>query len=765
MRIARARALPLPSRRLLLVVAASILVALASSFTVYLIKSHLDNAYATLAGFDAGNIMDDAVMANKNTMSESQIQSFLDSKNTCKTSPKNPAGLVTINSTGTEGVGTWNGVTYKYHMKDSKFICVADQDFSGESAAHIIYRAAQDYSVNPQVLIVLLQKEQGIITDNWPNYNVQYRSATGYGCPDTADCDSQYYGFKNQIRNAAGMFHTLLQGQGINNYPIGTNTILYNPNSSCGSSKVDVKNLATGALYTYTPYQPNADALAAGWGTAPCGAYGNRNFYNYFTDWFGSTHYIIHGAIATKYTALGGQATLGMVLSNEITASADGVYQRFQNGRIYWTSATGAWYIHGGSQTKYLSLGGDRSYLGYPTSDEISISGGVYQQFQNGRIYWTASTGGTFNVHGGIYGKYGALGMDKGTLGTPSGDEVAISGGVYQQFQNGRIYWSSKTGARGVSDATLSRYQSAQESSGFLGFPIADAIETSAGTVQRFQGGRIYATSNQTYIVHGGIGDRYSIIGADSGYLGLPASDEISISGGVYQQFQNGRIYWTASTAGWDLTNDIVDLYTNLGGQSGFLGYPTGGITSITSGSRQQFQGGAIYTTGSGMFVVHGGIGARYSTIGSESGYIGLPTSDETAIPNGVYQQFQNGRIYWSSKTGARDVHGAIQKRYLDLGSDSGFLGFPISNEVQIYGGVYQQFQNGRIYWSSKTGAWEVHGAIGSSYLRLGAEQSRLGYPTTGEIANTSESGVYQNYYGGTIAWKSGESTVVTYSR
>ena len=50
---------------------------------------------------------------------------------------------------------------------------------------------------------------------------------------------------------------------------------------------VYVKNLATSALYRYTPYQPNEGALAAGYGTAPCGAYGNRNFYAYFEDWFG----------------------------------------------------------------------------------------------------------------------------------------------------------------------------------------------------------------------------------------------------------------------------------------------------------------------------------------------------------------------------------------------------------------------------------------------------------------------------------------------
>ena len=51
-----------------------------------------------------------------------------------------------------------------------------------------------------------------------------------------------------------------------------------------------IQNQATANLYYYTPYQPNAAALRAGYGEGDgCSAYGNRNFYQYFTDWFGST--------------------------------------------------------------------------------------------------------------------------------------------------------------------------------------------------------------------------------------------------------------------------------------------------------------------------------------------------------------------------------------------------------------------------------------------------------------------------------------------
>ena len=225
---------------------------------------------ADLRNFDAGNIMSDAVMSNKDSMSEMQIQSFLEGKNSCN--------------------NTDIGRASQYHnVKDGKFVCMAKETFGGESAAHIIWQAGQDYSINPQVLIVLLQKEQGLVTDTWPT-SIQYNRATGYGCPDTAPCDTQYYGLKNQIRLSAALFRSVLNG-GYSNYPIGDNYILYNPNRACGGSIVNIKNRATSALYRYTPYQPNQLALNAGYGASNdgCGAYGNRNFWLYFTDWFGNT--------------------------------------------------------------------------------------------------------------------------------------------------------------------------------------------------------------------------------------------------------------------------------------------------------------------------------------------------------------------------------------------------------------------------------------------------------------------------------------------
>ena len=233
---------------------------------------------ANLAAFDPGYIISDWQMSNYTSMNESEIQAFLKSKNSC-----NDANLGKY--TAGEKVSYFSEMSppRTWHIKDGHFVCMADEEFEGGTAAHIIYKAAQDYKINPQVLLVLLEKEQSLVRDTFP-HSQQYRSATGYGCPDTATCSSKYYGLQNQIRNAAALFRTVLDG-GWTNYPLGNNYVQYNPSAACGGSVVNIKNLATSALYRYTPYQPNGVTLAGG--SDGCSAYGNLNFYRYFEDWFG----------------------------------------------------------------------------------------------------------------------------------------------------------------------------------------------------------------------------------------------------------------------------------------------------------------------------------------------------------------------------------------------------------------------------------------------------------------------------------------------
>lgn len=249
-----------------------------------------DKVMAGVPDWNAGYIISDQVFTDTSRMSVSQIQTFLNSKvPNCDTYGQALSEFGGPDTNGDGKVQRWEWGQANYSQ--TVFPCLKDVRVAdGRSAAQVIYDVSQQYGINPQVFIVLLQKEQGLVTDTWP-LNRQYRAATGYGCPDTAECNSQYYWLDNQIEWSGKMYRAIMDNSPswYTPYEVGDNFIKYNPNSSCGGSNVYIQNRATQALYNYTPYQPNQATLDAGWGTAYCGAYGNLRFFQYFTSWFGST--------------------------------------------------------------------------------------------------------------------------------------------------------------------------------------------------------------------------------------------------------------------------------------------------------------------------------------------------------------------------------------------------------------------------------------------------------------------------------------------
>ena len=242
---------------------------------------------ASLAGFSAGNIISDAVFTDETSMTEAQIQTFFNSKvKTCRGGSDQWGPIICLKDYRTNSVD-----------RPVDAYCDGYKGAKGESAARIIYRVSQSCDINPRVLIVMLQKEQSLVTHTWPSA-WRYDKALGQGCPDDAPCNPAYVGFFYQIYGAARQMQMYMEGRWFTWYAPGrTWNILYHPNRACGTSPVSVANKATSALYYYTPYQPNAAAMRAGYGTGDsCSSYGNRNFYNYFTDWFGSTQATRPGA-------------------------------------------------------------------------------------------------------------------------------------------------------------------------------------------------------------------------------------------------------------------------------------------------------------------------------------------------------------------------------------------------------------------------------------------------------------------------------------
>ncbi|HEY0561085.1 MAG TPA: FG-GAP-like repeat-containing protein, partial [Frankiaceae bacterium] len=100
-------------------------------------------------------------------------------------------------------------------------------------------------------------------------------------------------------------------------------------------------------------------------------------------------------AIAAKYTAMGGSGSfLGKPLDGAYVVSG-GVAENYVGGAIFWSSATGAWAVHGYILGRYQAMGGPAGPLGFPVTDELVTPDriGRFNHFTgNGAgasIYWT----------------------------------------------------------------------------------------------------------------------------------------------------------------------------------------------------------------------------------------------------------------------------------------------------------------------------------------------------------------------------------------
>ncbi|HSH55353.1 MAG TPA: VCBS repeat-containing protein, partial [Candidatus Limnocylindrales bacterium] len=255
--------------------------------------------------FKPNRIIDDDRFYAKNTITPGDIQNFLNSKvPVCDT---NGQQLKSYTYNGQFVTTTRAEYAERFGYPSPPYICLKDfsQDVAAKgadsycsegigagkkSAAQIIYEVGQACSINPRVLLVLLQKEQSLLTDDWP-WPIQYQAATGFGCPDTAACDPSFYGFVSQVYYAARQYQIYVKEPGRFNHAYGVNSyVQYNPNSGCGGSNFTMATQATAGLYNYTPYQPNVAALNNLYGTGDgCSAYGNRNFWRMYNDWFGSS--------------------------------------------------------------------------------------------------------------------------------------------------------------------------------------------------------------------------------------------------------------------------------------------------------------------------------------------------------------------------------------------------------------------------------------------------------------------------------------------
>jgi hypothetical protein len=379
---------------------------------------------ANPADFNPGRIIDDEVFYNKDGMGGvAEVQSFLNAHTpSCDTWGTQPSGYGNLTRAQyAQQVKGWSGPPYvclnNYYENPNTGTTSFENGggaFSGGvSAAQIIYSAAQQYNINPKVLLVTLRKESvNLFSDSWP-LKSQYRYAMGYACPDSgpdysAACVDSKSGFYKQVTLAAWQLRYYYDHMGEYDYAPGRwNTIQYNPNIACGTKDVYIQNYATASLYIYTPYTPNNEALNAYPGEAYCGAYGNRNFWFMWQEWFGSTYAGVHISSPLRITSKYGSdvfadtsTTASFDITNDSSSSVDvggmAVAVRDSSGGNH-DYALKSMVIPAHSTVTYVdtqTLGREDSY----TFSFANYSGGVWKQDYPTMLNATEARSKTINM-------------------------------------------------------------------------------------------------------------------------------------------------------------------------------------------------------------------------------------------------------------------------------------------------------------------------------------------------------------------------------
>ncbi|BCN41910.1 alpha/beta hydrolase-fold protein [Prescottella equi] len=262
-----------------------------------------------------------------------------------------------------------------------------------------------------------------------------------------------------------------------------------------------------------------------------------------------------------------------------------------------------------------------------------------------------------------------------------------------------------------------------------------------------------------------GVGGAIAPVANGNNWIGDCLTGEYSVPGGVAQDFRFGRIFFSQGSGAQPVAGRIGGAYQGANGPGGALGFPTTPENGTPDGRGRfnHFQKGSIYwTPQTGAHAVSGPIRDEWVKQGYETGPLGYPRADQKKLQgkDGLVQDFEIGSMYWSEPTGTHSVQGLIIKKYGELGWEGGWLGLPLTNEIGIRDfGAFNRFQGGNIYWSPASGAWSVkNGPIFDAWAKENYENGRLGYPISDQF--DVPGGVQQKFQHGVITVKDGKATI-----
>jgi uncharacterized protein with LGFP repeats len=227
-----------------------------------------------------------------------------------------------------------------------------------------------------------------------------------------------------------------------------------------------------------------------------------------YRDPLGTTVLVSTGSGTSKYPA-GTAVTLPTIFSHRDVGNTacpgNAAYAQLANIRNRVVQLAGDW-RSSPVYAKWQAEGGETGWpLGVYQAEQPLPGGGSGAGFkgQGGATITSHPTAGTHYVRGPIWAKWVALGGVG--YGYPTSDEIALTGGAMNTFQNGKkIYSSAAGGAHPVNDGPIAtRWQQAGGPTGSFGFPVSDEYAYDGGTRRQdfYRAVIIYDPATATYTI------------------------------------------------------------------------------------------------------------------------------------------------------------------------------------------------------------------------------------------------------------------------
>ncbi|CAM2743475.1 hypothetical protein [Mycobacterium simiae] len=355
----------------------------------------------------------------------------------------------------------------------------------------------------------------------------------------------------------------------------------------------------------------------------------------------------------------------------------------------------------------------------------------------------TASASPIGDAEAAIMAAWDKAGGDTSPLGPRKGDVYPVADGFACDFDGGKMFFTTATGAKFVYGPILEKYDMLGGPAGSdLGFPTINEVPGLAGpdsrvvTLSASDKPVIFWTPDHgAFVVRGALNAAWDKLGSSGGVLGPPVGDETYDGEVSAQKFAAGQISWNRKTK--EFTTEPAGLADQLKGLQVAID-PTAAINMA------------------------------WRAAGGAGGPLGAKQGGQYPIGgDGIVQNFAGGKVFFTPATGANAVESNILAKYESLGGPvSSDLGFPITNESD--GGVgpnsrivtFSAADKPVIFWTSDHGAFVVRGAMKAAWDKLRGPTGKLGAPVADQTVDGDV--ISQKFTGGKISWNRAKNTFST---